>query len=298
MAEISQIKPNISTEHIVTKIAEKPREIKAIPTSPIGVFDSGVGGLTVLTEIMKQLPNENVIYIADTARVPYGGRAASEIIKINHQIISYLVGQGVKMIIMACGTSSAIAYPVIKDRYRIPIISMVEPGARLAATSSKNKKIGLIATIGTVESGAYQSALRKSALGGKKDIEVYAAACPLFVPLIEGGFIDSDETKKVAKIYLRSLIRAGVDTIILGCTHYPHLINILIEIMGAKVTFINPAEEVVIDANKILTQQGILNNKSKKTEYAYLVTGSVVQFQELGSRLMGKPITGAKKLDL
>lgn len=294
MAEVSQIKTRVTTERIVTKIAEKPLEIKSIPTSPIGVFDSGVGGLTVLTEIMKQLPEENIIYIADTARVPYGGRAASEIIKINHQIVSYLVGQGAKMVTMACGTSSAIAYPVIKDRYRIPIISMIEPGARLAAATSKNKKIGLIATIGTVESGAYQSALRKI----KKEIEVFAAACPLFVPLIEGGFIDSDETKKVAKIYLRSLIRAGVDTIILGCTHYPHLINILREIMGPKITFINPAEEAVADANKILMQQGILNNKSKKTEYAYLVTGSVVQFQELGSRLMGKPISGAKKLEL
>lgn len=279
---------------MVTKVAGKPKEEKITPSSPIGIFDSGVGGITVLRQIMKKLPYEDVIYLADTARVPFGGRPPQEIIKINHEIISYLLKQGAKMVIMACGTSSSIAYPVVKDKYPVQIINLVEPGSRAAVAQSRSGKIGVIATVATVNSGAFQNKIKEL----KKEAEVYALACPLFVPLIEGGFIEAEETKRVAKEYLRPLLREKIDTLILGCTHYPHLSKILRSITGTDVIFIDPAEEAVSDARKMLKKAGTLKTKAMPAKFEYLVTGSVTQFQDLGSRLLGKPITGAKKIEL
>lgn len=278
-------------ERIVTKTAERPEEKKVAPSSPIGIFDSGVGGLTVLREVMRQLPNEDVIYLADTARVPYGGRPPEEIIKINNEIIPYLINNGAKLIIIACGTSSAIAYPVLKDKYKVHMISLIEPGARAAVAASREGRIGLIATVGTVNSGAYQNALQQM----KKDVEVFAQACPLFVPLIEGGFIEAEETRRVVKEYLKPLLKEKIDTLILGCTHYPHLAKLLRERTGLNIVFIDPAEEAVADAKKLLKKAGTLKDKTSPPKYEYLVTGSVVQFQDIGSRLLGKPIIGVKQ---
>lgn len=279
---------------MVGKIAEKAEEKKLIPSSPIGIFDSGVGGLTVLREIMRQLPNEDVVYLADTARVPYGGRPPEEIIKINNEIIPFLIDYGAKLIMMACGTSSAIAYPVVKDKYKVRIIGLIEPGARAAVAATHSGIIGLIATVGTVNSNAYQKAL----LSLKKDVKVEAQACPLFVPLVEGGFIEAEETKRVAREYLKPLLKEKIDTLILGCTHYPHLAKILRERTGPNVVFIDPAEEAVADAKKLLKKAGTMKSKTSQPRYEYLVTGSVVQFQDLGSRLLGKPITHAKQVKL
>lgn len=286
ISEISAVRKTL-TERVALKIEEKPVYPKPPDSQPIGLFDSGVGGLTVLSEVARQMPAENVLYLADTARVPYGGRPPDEIIKINVEIFNYFAEQGVKMVIMACGTSSSIAYPVLKDKYKFPIVSLVEPGSRAALAATKNNRIGLLATAGTVESGSYQRAIKSS----KKEAEVIAEACPLFVPLIEGGFFDTDETKKVAKDYLKPLLKEQVDTIILGCTHYPHLLGILRELTEGKITFINPAEEAVKDAKKLLTP------KAGRGQYQFVVTGSVMHFEELGSRLFGKPII-AKQVKL
>lgn len=264
------------------------------PSSPIGVFDSGVGGLTVLKEIMRQLPNEDVVYLADTARVPYGGRPPEEIIKINEEIIPFLIDYGAKLIIMACGTSSSIAYPVLKDKYKVHLISLIEPGARAAAAATRSGIVGLIATVGTVDSQAFQNAV--SSL--KKDAKVVAQACPLFVPLIEGGFIEAEETKRVVKEYLKPLLKEKIDTLILGCTHYPHLAKALRERTGPEVVFVDPAEEAVSDAKKLLQKAGTTKSKTSVPKYEYLVTGSVVQFQDLGSRLLGKPISHAKQVKM
>jgi len=281
----------VSADRIAQKTAgEKPEIGMVVPASPIGVFDSGVGGLTVLKEVIRQLPNEDVIYLADTARVPYGGRQPEEIVKINEEILPYLIDQGAKLIIVACGTSSAIAYPVLKDKYKVQMISMIEPGARAAVAASRTGSIGLMATVGTVNSGAYQSAV--GAL--KKDAKVTAVACPLFVPLIEGGFIDSDETKKVVKDYLKPLLKENIDALILGCTHYPHLARAIGEKAGLNVVLVDPAEAAVSDAKQILQRAGTLKDKKLPPKYKYLVTGSVLQFQEVGSRLLGRPITHAK----
>ncbi len=244
--------------------------------------------------MMKQLPNEDIIYLADTARVPYGGRSPAEIIKINQEIIPFLIKQGAKMIIMACGTSSAIAYPVLKDDYPVEMINLIEPGSRAATNASKSGKIGVIATVGTINSQAFQNKIKEL----KKDAEVLAVGCPLFVPLIEGGFIESDETRRVAKEYLKPMLEAKIDTLILGCTHYPHLSKLLKEIAGPGVTLIDPAEEAVADAKKMLKKAKTLKPDASPAKYEYLVTGSVPQFQDLGSRLLGKPIVGAKQMTL
>ena len=248
----------------------------------------------MLREIMRQLPNEDVLYLADTARVPYGGRPPEEIIKINNEIIPYLIDHGAKLIIMACGTSSSIAYPVIKDKYKVHLISLIEPGARAAVAASREGKIGLIATVGTVNSNAYQNRLQQL----KKEVKVYAQACPLFVPLIEGGFVEADETRRVVKEYLKPLLKEKIDTLILGCTHYPHLTKLLRERTGPNMVFIDPAEEAVTDTKKLLKKAGTIKDKSLPPKYEYLVTGSVVQFQDIGSRLLGKPITHAKYVNL
>jgi glutamate racemase len=280
----------VAAERVTGKISGKAEEKKVAPSSPIGIFDSGVGGLTVLQEIMRQLPHEDVVYLADTARVPYGSRPPEEIIKINEEIIPFLIDHGAKLIIMACGTSSSIAFPIVKDKYKVHIIGLIEPGTRAAIDATRNGAIGLIATAGTVNSNAYQNAL----LSLKKDAKIFAQACPLFVPLIEGGFIEAEETKKVAREYLKPLLKEEIDTLILGCTHYPHLSRILRERTGPDVAFVDPAEEAVADAKKLLQKAGTMKRKTSAPKYEYLVTGSVVQFQDLGSRLLGKPITNAK----
>jgi len=297
MSENFAISGSLYSGRVVQKVGERSPSVKIGPMSPIAMFDSGVGGLTVLKEVAKQLPMEDVIYFADTARVPYGGRTPNEIVKFNYEIMNYLVSLGAKMVIMACGTSSAIAYPIVKDKYDVSIVSLIEPGASAAVRATKNKKIGLIATQATVDSSAYQRAVKKL----NKDIKVSAAACPLFVPLIEGGFLDAEETKKTASQYLKPLLKAGIDTLILGCTHYPHLIKVLREISGMSVKFVDPAEEAVSEAKKVLVSKGLAATRqvsALKDKYSFYVSGSVVHFQDVGSRLMGQPLASVKKANI
>ncbi len=243
---------------------------------------------------MRQLPHEDAIYLADTARVPYGGRSPEEIVRINEAIIPFLIDQGAKLIVIACGTSSAIAFPVLHDRYKVRLIGMIEPGSRAALAASRNGRIGVIATVGTVNSQAYQKTIRSL----KKEAEVFAEPCPLFVPLIEGGFTEAAETKRVAREYLQPLLKEKIDTLVLGCTHYPHLAKVLKERAGGEVAIVDPAEEVVRDVKNLLRQAGTLKTAASPARYEYLVTGSVTQFQDLGSRLLGKPIVHAKHAEI
>ena len=283
----------VVTEKVLTRGGEKARPEKMAPSSPIGVFDSGVGGLTVLRQLMRKLPHEDIIYLADTARIPYGGRPPEEIIKINQEIIPFLIKHGAKMIVIACGTSSAIAYPILKDQYPIQMISLIEPGSRAAVDATRSGTIGLIATVGTVNSHAYQHKIKEL----KKEAVVHAAGCPLFVPLIEGGFIEAEETRRVAREYLKPLLKEKIDTLILGCTHYPHLYKLLQQLTGPNVTLIDPAEEAVNDAKKLLKGAGNLR-PAVQAKYEFMVTGSVMQFEEFGSRLLGRPIIGARQVKL
>lgn len=297
MSEYITVSGALNSGRVIQKVGERSPSVKVGPMSPIAMFDSGVGGLSVLKEVTKQLPMEDVIYFADTARVPYGGRMPNEIVKFNFEIINYLVSLGAKMVIMACGTSSAIAYPLVKDRYSIPIVSLIEPGSAAAVRVTKNKKIGLIATQATVDSTAYQRTLKKL----NKDVKVSSAACPLFVPLIEGGFTDADETKRTAQQYLKPLVKAGIDTLILGCTHYPHLTKILREVSGMSIKFVDPAEEAVTEAKKVLVSKGLAATRQVsvlKGKYSFYVSGSVAHFQDVGSRLIGHPLANVKKANI
>lgn len=267
-------------------------DLKTSPNSPIALFDSGVGGLTVLKEVLKILPNENVLYFADTLRVPYGSRTPDEIVKFNYEILNFFNQLNVKMVIMACGTSSSIAFPIVKDKYKFPIISLIEPVAQFAVSSSKNKKIGIIATQTTVNSGAYERAIKKL----DKNIKTFSVACPLFVPLVEGGFIEAEETKNTANGYLKPLLKENIDTLILGCTHYPHLLKVLREITGTKIKFINPADSVVLYAKKVLTENNLLGSKSSVGKCTYYVSGSTAQFTDIGSKLLGTKVEDVKKV--
>jgi len=293
MAEISLVR-NVSSRRVTRKASEAAEKPQPTESSPIGMFDSGVGGLTVLEKVTRLLPKESVIYLADTARVPYGGRSNSEIIKINKEILDYFMGLGVKLVIIACGTSSAIAYPLLKDKYKVPMISMIEGGAKLAAAATNNRKIGVIATVGTINSLAYQKAIKAL----NKEAEVFGVACPLLVPLIEGGFADSDETEKVLKEYLKPLRAAKIDTLVLGCTHYPHLTKMIKGILGPGITIIDPAEEAVRTAKDILAKTRTANIGNAPPEHRFLVTGPVSSFKEIGSRLLGRPITHAEEISI
>ena len=296
MAEVTPPR-SVLSERIVTKTSEGPSAHKLSASSPIALFDSGVGGLSVFKEAVKQLPGEDIIYFGDTARVPYGGRAPQEIVKFNYEIINFLVSLGAKMVIMACGTSSAVAYPIVKDRYKIPIVSLIDPGARAAAAASESGRIGLIATQATVDSNAYQRAIKKI----QKNAQVFASACPLFVPLVEGGFLEAEETKKVAVQYLKPLIKAGIDTLILGCTHYTHLLKVLREITGIKIKFIDPAEQAVFEAKKLLKDRGLASQRMSsgaKSNYQFFVSGQAAVFGDIGSKLLGRPLINVKQITL
>lgn len=258
------------------------------------MFDSGVGGLTVLKEVMRQLPHEDVIYFADTARVPYGSRSPEEILAFNREIIPFLIKRGAKLIIMACGTSSSIAYPIVKDEFPVYLVSLIEPGARAALSVTKRGRIGVIATAGTVNSGAYEKTIRSI----NSDVIVAAQACPLFVPLIEGGHLEGEEVQRVAKEYLTPLLAQKIDTLILGCTHYPHLAKVIQAIVGPDVILVDPASEAVAEAKSLLKRFKTIKQGTGQPAYTYLTTGQARSFQELGTKLLGKTIARVLNVSL
>lgn len=224
--------------------------------SQIGIFDSGVGGLTVLKELYKQLPNESILYFADTARLPYGDRSELEILQFVREILTWMTEQGVKMVIMACNTSSALALEAVQTEFDLPILGLILPGARAAV--QKGKRIGVIATPATAASNAYCHAIQEI----DSSVQVWQVGCPQFVPLIEQNRIYDPYTKKVATQYLELLLEQQIDTLIYGCTHYPHLAPILAEILPAKVMLVDPAQYVVASAERELEILGLKNTRS------------------------------------
>lgn len=230
---------------------------------PIGIFDSGSGGLTVVAEVKKQLPQESVIYYGDLARVPYGSKSPEEIIAINDEIISYLISRNVKMIIVACNTSCAIALQYDKDKFELPIIGLIGPGAQAAWVITKNKKIGVMATEATVKSQAYKRVLQSL----NTNVEVYEQPCPGFVPLIEGNKTETPEMANIIEEYLDPLLKKGVDTIIHGCTHYPLIEDKLQKRAGKEIEFVNPAVGAVGLAREILEKTGALAEGPANYEY-------------------------------
>lgn len=256
---------------------------------PIGVFDSGVGGLTVLQEIRRQLPQESIVYFGDTARLPYGKRTKDEIVEFVYQILSWMQAQKVKMTIMACNTSSALALDELRQEFDFPILGVILPGARAAVR--KGKRIGVIATTATVNSEAYVQAIMESTAESHSKAQVWQVACPEFVPLIESNRINDSYTLEVARKYLDPLIKARIDTLVFGCTHYPHLSAILRQLLPNYVRFVDPATHVVRAAAQELEILGlshvdIRGNNNPHTRF--YVSGDPEQFAQISSRWLGK----------
>ncbi len=259
----------------------------------IGVFDSGVGGLTVVKELINQLPQEDIVYFGDIARVPYGIKSRETIIRFSIENMLFLLKQEVKLICVACNTVSSVALPIIQKYFRVPIVGVLSPGAREAVYASQNKKIGVIGTRGTIKSRAYDLEIKQ--LDPK--VKVKAVACPLFVPLAEEGWTQGDVPLKIARTYLAPLKEAGVDTVILGCTHYPLLKPVIKEVMGKNVLLIDSAKQVAIEVKKILAQEGMLNAGARGTQRFY-VSDNPEWFGQLAKAFLGREVKNVEKVTL
>ena len=253
--------------------------------APIGVFDSGVGGLTVAREIMRQIPDERIVYFGDTARVPYGSKSPNTIIRYSRQIIRFLRTKNVKAIVVACNTASAFALETIKPELDIPIIGVVKPGAKVAAQTTQNGKIGVIGTEGTIRSEIYTKTIHRE----NKDAQVMGRACPLFVPLVEEGWIKDPVTVAVAERYLQPFKESDIDTLILGCTHYPLLRSTVREIMGEGVNLVNPAYETAVELRRLLAEQGIANDgkiQNREEKYQFYVSDAAEKFMQFANSIL------------
>ncbi|ACM19723.1 glutamate racemase [Geotalea daltonii FRC-32] len=260
----------------------------------IGVFDSGVGGLTVLKEIMKVLPQEDTIYLGDTARVPYGTKSPETVVRYSRQITSFLVSRDIKMLVVACNTASAVSLTALKKEFSIPIVGVIEPGARRAAAVTRSGKVGVIGTAGTIKSSAYAKAIKRINPG----IEVVTRACPLFVPLAEEGWIDNEIARLTAQTYLKGLKEESVDTLVLGCTHYPILKGIIAEVMGDGVTLVDSAEETAFTVAEILGKKSLLRPTSEKGNHHFFVTDVPAGFIRVGSRFLGERLGDVYQVNL
>ena len=254
-------------------------------SAPIGVFDSGLGGLTVAHAIMRQLPGESLIYFGDTARVPYGPKSPDTVRRYSREITAFLLEQGVKAVVVACNTATAHALPMLRDALDVPVIGVVEPGARAAVRATRTGRIGVIGTAGTIRSGAYVRAIHQEA----PDASVVALPCPLFVPLVEEGWTTHDAARLIAREYLAPFTSDAVDTLVLGCTHYPLLKPLIAEIVGPGVRLIDSAEETAADTRRMLASNAIESPDSDGT-YRFVASDDPQQFLTLGQRFFGASI--------
>ncbi|HKH93102.1 MAG TPA: glutamate racemase [Gemmatimonadaceae bacterium] len=253
--------------------------------APVGVFDSGLGGLTVAHAIMRQLPSESLIYFGDTARVPYGPKSPDTVRRYSREISAFLIEQGVKAIVVACNTATAHALPALRDELDVPVIGVVEPGARAAVRATRTGHIGVIGTAGTIRSQAYVRAIHAEA----PDARVTALACPLFVPLVEEGWTNHEATHLIAEEYLAPFVRDRIDTLVLGCTHYPLLKPLIGEIIGRSVRLIDSAEETAADTRRMLATND-LSAADGEGEYRFIASDDPQQFLTLGRRFLGSAI--------
>lgn len=260
----------------------------------IGIFDSGVGGLTVLWEIMKVTPDESTIYFGDTKRFPYGPRDLDEVKKLVFKITGFLYDKDVKLIVIACNTSTAAALDDLKRQFDIPIIGVIEPGARTAVYNTKNKRVGVIATEGTVKSNAYPDEIKRIDPG----IKTFSVPAPLLVDLIEKGILEGRSLDKVIKGYLKPLFDAGIDVLILGCTHFPLIEKQILTCSGNGIKVISSAVETAKDVRKILDERGLNADKTKKPERIFYETGIKSKFFEVGKMFLGEKIKEVIKVKL
>ncbi len=264
--------------------------------APIGVFDSGIGGLTVAREIMRNIPNERIVYFGDTARVPYGSKSKETILRYSRQIVRFLETQKVKAIVVACNTASAYALEDIKKELDIPIIGVVKPGARVAVHTTKNGRVGVIGTEATIRSGIYTSFIRRQ----KPDIQVVGKACPLFVPLVEEGWIKDPITEMVARRYLEELLQYDIDTLILGCTHYPLLRSTVREIVGEEVTLVNPAYETAQELKCLLEKEGLASSRKEGVyaDHRFYVSDAAEKFRNFANSILPYDVEMTKQIQI
>lgn len=264
--------------------------------SPIGVFDSGVGGLTVAREIMRQMPDERIVYFGDTARVPYGNKSGNTVIRFTRQIIRFLLTQDVKAIVIACNTATAYALEEVEKEIGIPIIGVIHAGAKTAIQSTKNGKIGIIGTEGTIQSGVYTRVMVEM----KEDIEVTGKPCPLLVPLVEEGLLHDSVTDEIASRYLSELKGKYIDTLVLGCTHYPLLRSTIGRLMGPEVTLVNPAYETALELKQILEKNGLLCQPAKLSgeKYCFYVSDLAEKFTSFAASILPGQVKETKQINI
>jgi glutamate racemase len=263
-------------------------------SAPIGVFDSGIGGLTVVREMIAQLPNESIIYFGDTARVPYGPKSPDTVLRYSREITSYLLAEGVKALVVACNTATAHALPALREEFTIPIIGVIEPGARAAAASTKTNRIGVIGTAGTIKSRAYEKEIKKLL----PNANVTAQACALFAPLVEEGWLDSEVTRAVARNYLAPIVSAEVDTLVLGCTHYPLMKTVIGNVVGRAVRLIDSAYETARETGQVLRAKGLEMAKPDSARYRFIASDAPDTFLALGQTFLGSSIDRVETLTL
>ena len=266
-------------------------------TAPIGVFDSGVGGLTVFREIMSQLPSERIVYFGDTAHVPYGSKSKETVTRYSEQIIRFLQSQSVKAIVVACNTASALAMEEIEKKYDIPMIEVIKPGAETAAKTTVNGRVGVIATEATIQSNIYSKYIKNL----NQTIEITGKACPLFVPLVEEGLLHDSVTDEIAKRYLSELIALDIDTLILGCTHYPLIRETIAKIMGGSVKLVNPAYETARALKKLLVAGKLLNDQQiglDGGQYYLYVSDGAEKFKRFADSIIKYGILSTKTINI
>jgi glutamate racemase len=257
----------------------------------IGVFDSGLGGLTVVKELIHHLPNERIVYFGDTARVPYGTKSSETIIRYSREIVRTLLKHKVKMVVVACNTASSLALDVLKKEFNLPILGVIEPGAQKASEVTRNKRVGIIATSSTVKSGKYARKIVQL----NKNIAVMSQACPLFVPLVEEGWFDHAVTYQVARQYLGDMKKKKIDTLILGCTHYPLLKGVLHNVMGPRVQLVDSAQEVALQVKELLTRKKLLRTRLSPCRHTFIVSDEPIQFQRLALQFLGGGVKNVRR---
>ncbi len=258
--------------------------------APVGVFDSGVGGLTVVREIMRQLPDERIVYFGDTARVPYGSKSKKTIIQFSKQIVRFLQTKGVKAIVIACNTASSLALDEVREEVGIPVIGVVRAGALAAVNATRNRKVGVIGTDATIDSGIYERVLKEM----NPDVEVFGKACPLFVPLVEEGLFHDTVTDVIASRYLADLKKKYIDTLVLGCTHYPLIRSTIGRIMGENVTLINPAYETALELKELLNEKNMAReaheDESSTEKYQFYVSDNAKKFTDFATAILPEEV--------
>jgi glutamate racemase len=260
----------------------------------IGVFDSGVGGLTVLRELRGQIPDESLVYLGDTARVPYGTKSSTTVLRYAHEAARFLLTKQVKLLVVACNTASAVALDDLAKCNQVPVVGVIEPGARRALEVTRNGCIGVVGTEGTIRSGAYERALRV----GNPDVVVHTAACPLFVPLAEEGWAGHEVARLVAREYLAPLLEKNIDTLVLGCTHYPLLKSMLQEIVGPDVQLVDSAQETAKAVAAQLKGDQLLQQTTPAQPPRYFVTDIPDRFERVGGAFLGEKLQGVTTVSL